>query len=162
VGGVADKDVGYRERLLTQAAGLGVAEAVVLEGRRDDVPDLMRGADLLALPSLSEGLPNAVLEAMAAGLPVVATAVGGCCELGENGRTLRLVPARDAGALAAAITALRRSAELRESLAEAARDFVAEHHSWERTVRELDELYAELLCRKSPRRARALGLVGAR
>ncbi|WP_435021049.1 glycosyltransferase [Tundrisphaera sp. TA3] len=72
-------------------------------GRRDDVPGLLRSADLLVLPSLWEGMPNAVLEAMAAGRAVVATAVEGSEELVRPGRTGWLVPSGEAGPLAEAL-----------------------------------------------------------
>jgi glycosyltransferase involved in cell wall biosynthesis len=76
-----------------------------LPGERHDVPELMRAFDVFALPSLGEGISNTVLEAMASGLPVVATQVGGNPELVEEGKTGTLVPPGDARALAAAARA---------------------------------------------------------
>jgi sugar transferase (PEP-CTERM/EpsH1 system associated) len=78
-------------------------DLVWLAGARDDVPRLMRGLDLFVLPSLAEGVSNTLLEAMASGLPVVATRVGGNPELMEEGRSGMLVPPADPHAMAAAV-----------------------------------------------------------
>lgn len=74
-----------------------------LPGERNDIPEMMRGFDLFVLPSLAEGISNTILEAMASGLPVIATRVGGNPELVEEGETGRLVPASDPIAMAEAI-----------------------------------------------------------
>lgn len=84
-----------------RAAGLG--HAVWLAGERADVPEVMRGLDVFALPSLAEGISNTILEAMASGLPVIATDVGGNPELVEHGATGSLVPPSDYVALADAL-----------------------------------------------------------
>jgi sugar transferase (PEP-CTERM/EpsH1 system associated) len=81
----------------------GAGSLAWLAGERDDVPRIMRGLDLFVLPSLAEGVSNTVLEAMASGLPVVATAVGGNAELVDAGRTGRLVPPSDPQAMAQAM-----------------------------------------------------------
>lgn len=88
------------ERLLAEAH---VLDQVWLAGSRDEVPELLRSLDLFVLPSQAEGISNTILEAMACGLPVVATEVGGNAELVTAGETGRLVPATDPVALAAAI-----------------------------------------------------------
>lgn len=88
------------QALLAQA---GLAERAWLPGARDDVAAILRGLDLFVLPSLAEGISNTILEAMASGLPVVATAVGGNPELVADGVTGTLVPSRDPDALAAAL-----------------------------------------------------------
>lgn len=88
--------------LLRQAEALDLAW---LPGEREDIPALMRGFDLFVLPSLAEGISNTILEAMASGLPVVATDVGGNPELVESGRTGRLVPPADPESMADAIRA---------------------------------------------------------
>jgi sugar transferase (PEP-CTERM/EpsH1 system associated) len=88
------------EELLRQENATGL---VWLAGARDDVPRLMRGLDLFVLPSLAEGVSNTLLEAMASGLPVVATRVGGNPELMEEGRSGMLVPPAHPHAMAAAI-----------------------------------------------------------
>jgi len=81
----------------------GLRHLAWLPGARDDVADLMRGMDLFILPSLAEGISNTILEAMACGLPVIATQVGGNPELVEEGITGNLIPAADPGALAEAM-----------------------------------------------------------
>jgi sugar transferase (PEP-CTERM/EpsH1 system associated) len=88
------------ESLLNEA---GWRDLAWLPGARDDVPELLQTLDLFVLPSQAEGISNTILEAMACGLPVVATAVGGNAELVVDGETGRLVPASDPEALAAAI-----------------------------------------------------------
>ncbi len=87
-------------------AAAGVRELAWLPGERADVPALMRGLHAFALPSLAEGISNTILEAMASGLPVVATAVGGNADLVVAGRTGLLVPPADAQALAQALVRL--------------------------------------------------------
>lgn len=134
-----------RDDLERQASAQGVADRVWLAGDRADVPDLVQLMDLFVLPSLGEGISNTVLEAMAGGLPVVATRVGGNPELVEEGRTGALVPVRDVGALADAIARLLTDDERRARYGAAARDFVARHFSWERCVEQYLGLYDELL-----------------
>jgi sugar transferase (PEP-CTERM/EpsH1 system associated) len=96
-----------------KARGLG--DVVELLGERSDVPDVMRALDVFVLPSLAEGISNTILEAMASGLPVVATDVGGNPELVTNGSTGYLVPAGDSRALAAAMLRYLDDAELRRA-----------------------------------------------
>lgn len=92
-----------RQQALAILAQAGALESAWLPGSRDDVPAIMRGLDLFVLPSLAEGISNTLLEAMASGLPVVATRVGGNPELMEEGITGSLVPPADPQALSAAI-----------------------------------------------------------
>lgn len=85
---------------------LGLDDSVHLLGNRDDVPDLLAAADVFVLSSLSEAASLSILEAMSAGLPIVATNVGGNSEIVRHGRTALLSPRGDAGAMAANLTAL--------------------------------------------------------
>lgn len=110
-----------RDAVRERAERLGVAERVLLLGAIEDVAPLLEAADIFALASDWEGNPVAVMEAMAAGVPVVATAVGGVPELVENGVTGLLVPAGDPAALAAALTAMAADAPLRRRFSQAAR-----------------------------------------
>jgi glycosyltransferase involved in cell wall biosynthesis len=99
----------------------GFADRLHLLGYREDVPDLLAAADVFAMPSLSEGLPLALLEAMFAGKAIVASEVGGIPEVISAGREGLLVPAGDASAIAAAVRELLSNAGRREQLGRAAR-----------------------------------------
>jgi len=103
---------------------LGLSSRVRLVGARRDVGDLLAQADVFVLSSRSEGFPISILEAMAAGLPVVASDVGGVAEAVVDGATGLLVPAGDPGSLADALQRLLRDAELRRSFGARGRDRV--------------------------------------
>jgi glycosyltransferase involved in cell wall biosynthesis len=134
-----------REELELAAATYGVRDYVHLLGSRTDVPRLLAISDLFVLPSLWEGLPNSVLEAMAAGLAVVATDVDGCSELVVNGKTGVLVRPGNADVLAAAITSLLLDDKRRQAMGQAGRERVAAYFSQEATVTAFEELYGRLL-----------------
>jgi glycosyltransferase involved in cell wall biosynthesis len=134
----------FQAALEREADGLGVRERVVFAGHRDDARALLAEADLVALPSWTEGFPLAALEAMAAGRPVVATAVGGTPEVVVDGETGVLVPPRDHEALAAAIGRLVADPELRGRLGEAGRRRVEERFSLEAMTRRMLAIYDEL------------------
>jgi glycosyltransferase involved in cell wall biosynthesis len=114
-----------RAALEARAATLGIGDRVRFLGHRRDVPALLASADLFVLPSLYEGLPLAVLEAMTAGVPVVATAIGGTDEVVRDGETGTLVPPADPAALAAAINRTLADRDRAARLAAAARSTVA-------------------------------------
>jgi len=122
----------------------GLLERAWLPGRRDDLPDLYRAMDLFVLPSLAEGISNTILEAMASGLPVVATAVGGNPELLEPGVTGALVPPRDPAALAAALASYLDDPERLRREGRAARRRARERFSIEVMVEAYRDLYREL------------------
>jgi glycosyltransferase involved in cell wall biosynthesis len=130
---------------------LGLERAVELCGPRRDVPDLLSRSDLFALASRSEGGPLSVLEAMAAGLPVVASDVGGVRELVVDGATGTLVPAGDPDALAAALELLLADPELRRRLGAAGRERVRERFDLSALRRAHLELYARELARHGAR-----------
>jgi glycosyltransferase involved in cell wall biosynthesis len=136
------------EEIKQAAADLGLAGEVHFLGARQDVPDLLQAMDIFVLPSYSEGVSLALLEAMAAGLPVIATAVGGTPEAVTDGVTGLLIPSRDAGALAEALERLLSDPALAKNLGENARKAVAEKFSLERLDREINEIYGELLEKK--------------
>jgi len=117
-------------------------------GRRSDIPDVLASSDIAVLPSRAEGLPNAVLEYMAAGLPTIASRVGGNAELVEDGVTGLLVPPEDSSAIAAALLRLLRDPDLSRKMAENGRKVAVENYSFERLIREVDALYTELLRRR--------------
>jgi glycosyltransferase involved in cell wall biosynthesis len=134
-----------RAMLEILASYLGVAGRIHWLGHRRDVPHLLPALDVFVQPSLHEGLPNAVLEAMAAGLPVVATAVGGTPEVVVDGITGLLVPPSDPDTLAQAITILLRDSGLRHKMARAGRERVAKHFAVKRMVEQTEQLYEQLL-----------------
>jgi glycosyltransferase involved in cell wall biosynthesis len=134
-----------RTELEALARGLGVADRCVFLGQRSDVPDLLAASDLVVLPSLFEGLPLSVLEAMAAERPVVATRIGGTEEAVAHEITGLLVPPSDPAALAAAIRRIRTDPLLAERLAVEGRKRVETQFSADRTARVIMQAYDDLL-----------------
>ena len=128
VGGTQDD---YALEAKTEARQSGVDSAILWTGRRDDVPEIMTALDVCVSASLEDNLPLVILEAMAAGIPVVATAVGGVPECVADNHTGTLVPPRDASALAGAIVRLLRDWKRRRYFAENGRRHVREHFSLE-------------------------------
>jgi len=128
-----------------QAKDLGLQANFLFLGRRGDVPAVLACCDIAVLPSLAEGLPNAVLEYLAAGLPVVASALGGNLEIIQDGTTGLLVPAQDSRALAEALIRLLNHDALAARIGTAGREYVKQNFSFERLVRDIDQLYTKLL-----------------
>lgn len=143
-----------RQRFEKLARELGVAERVTFLGQRRDVPDLLAASDVFVLPSLWEGLPLSILEAMAAGKPVIATEVGGTPEALTDGETGLLVAPSDPAALTTAIRRVLEDADLRSRLASQGRDHVRRAFSVQAMVRAVTAHYDELLgARGVPARA---------
>ncbi len=142
-----------RDELTALTAKLHLTEQVWFAGDRDDVPALLSCMDLFVLPSLAEGVSNTVLEAMAAGLPVVATAVGGNTELVTEGVNGALVPVADVPALSRVLAKLLTDDAGREALGRNARDGVRQRFNWPRTVAAYLQVYDELLSRPVAGRA---------
>jgi len=143
---------GEMRRDFEQAAeNAGAAPHFLFCGRRNDVSAILASCDVAVLPSAAEGMPNAVLEYMAAGLPVVATAVGGNLEVIEDGVTGLLVPPGDAVALGNAVARLLENPAFAERLAQNGRELVERKFSFERLTREVGELYEALLLAKGAR-----------
>jgi glycosyltransferase involved in cell wall biosynthesis len=134
-----------RERLEALARDRGVAERVRFLGRREDVAELLGACDVYVLPSLFEGLPVSVLEAMAAGRPVAATRIGGTDEAVVDGVTGRLVPPGDPPALAAALAAMLRDPEGLCSMGAAGRARVVERFSATTMGANVGRVYDEVL-----------------
>jgi glycosyltransferase involved in cell wall biosynthesis len=136
-----------REPLEILAEHLGIAGRVRFAGwlRGSDLIAAYHAANLFTYPSRHEGMPNAVLEAMASGLPVIATRIAGNEELVVEGETGLLVESENQQALEAALTALMADGSLRRQLGEAARDRVADRYPWDRITEE----YLEILKRVS-------------
>jgi glycosyltransferase involved in cell wall biosynthesis len=134
--------------LLAHAAARRVLHAFTFLGHRDDVPARLADADIFALASRSEAFPNAVLEAMATGLPVVTSAVGGMLELVDDGRTGLLVPVGDSLALADRLCRLMADPALALRLGDAAREEVRAHYSFDRMVAGFERVYVSELARR--------------
>ena len=130
----------------------GLAEAVVFTGFRSDVPDLLRAMDCFVLASTrTEGVPQSLLQAFAAGVPVVASAIGGIPEVVEDGKTGILVPPEDAATLARAIESVLGDRAGAEARARAARRLVEERFSHGASVARLLALYDEVIAKTAPR-----------
>lgn len=129
--------------LREQAAGLRLNGNVDFLGERRDVPALLAQASAVVLPSYSEGISLALLEAMARGLPVVATRVGGNAEVVADGETGFVVPARSPEALADALVRLHRDPQQGRRMGEAGRRRVERHFDVRQMVREYEALYEE-------------------
>jgi glycosyltransferase involved in cell wall biosynthesis len=140
-----------RRRLEATAHAFRLDGMVRFTGHRDDVPRLLAAADLLVLPSLYEGLPNVVLEAMRFARPVVATAAPGTTEVVDDGRTGLLVPVHDPPALAQAIRTLVQDPERAARLGAAGRARVEAEFRAETMIEQFAALYEDL--------ARARGLI---
>ena len=134
-------DGSRRHELEALARIKGVDRIVEFAGHRDDVPAVLAASDLFVLPSRSEAFPNGVIEAMAAGLPGVASAVGGLRDLIDPGRTGILVPAEDPQLLAAALKGLYEDPERAWEIGAAARAEVLARYSFERMIGAFADLY---------------------
>ncbi len=119
----------------------GVRELAWLPGERSDVPEFMRGLDCFVLPSLAEGISNTILEAMASGLPVLATDVGGNAELVTHGQTGEVLPSDDVDAMAQAIVRLAQQPERAAAMGRAGRADVERRFSLQSMVAAYQSLY---------------------
>ena len=133
--------------LKQEAKDLGIEEHVQFLGFRDDVPSILSVMDVFVLPSLSEGLSVALLEAMAAGIPTIATRVGGNPELVIDQRTGFLIPPRDTETLASKLLILLQDKELSRTLGDNGRKRVKDSFSFEAMVNNYQQLYERLLAR---------------
>ncbi len=134
-----------RAEVEAEVAASGIGDITWLAGARSDVPEVMRALDIFALPSQAEGISNTILEAMASGLPVVATDVGGNAELVAAGETGALVPAQDPHAMAQALLRYTADAALRQSHGTAGRQRVERSFSIDNMVERYTRLYQSLL-----------------
>lgn len=123
----------------------GAGDLAWFAGERPDVPEILRGLDCFVLPSLGEGISNTILEAMASGLPVVATRVGGNADLMVDGITGRLVPPADSGAMADAILRYLGDRAAAMGHGRAGRLHVEQQFSLGRMITRYERLYLELL-----------------
>lgn len=132
-------------------SGSGLSDRIFFTGFRSDSEALMKSFDIFCLPSLSEGLSSAILAAMAVGLPVVASRVGGIPELVEDGTTGMLVSPGDAVELAAKLGLLIEDRGLRLKMGKAGRKRVEEEFTSQRKLAQTEALYFELLDRRALR-----------
>jgi glycosyltransferase involved in cell wall biosynthesis len=135
----------YESRLRALACELGINDYVSFLGFRQDTPDLLQAADVLLLPSTNEGLPLAILEAQASGVPVIAAPTAGIPEVIEDGKTGFLVSADDHQSYAATIERLITDASRRDLISREALNFCRNKHGWAAFHQRMDALYAELL-----------------
>ncbi len=143
-------DGALRPKMEAEISAANIAPLCWLAGSRDDVPALLRGLDLFALPSLNEGISNTILEAMATALPVVATRVGGNVELVREARTGMLCPASDPHALASALLAYVSEPELARRQGGEARLVVERDFALARMVADYVSVYERVLAPATP------------
>jgi glycosyltransferase involved in cell wall biosynthesis len=129
----------------------GMTKNVILLGTRTDVSEIMRLSDVVVLCSHEEGFPNVVLEAMAAGRPVVATRVGGVPEIVEDEKTGLLVPPRDPEKLAEGIMRVLRDRRAAEAMGQRGLELVRERFTIEKMVTAYEKLYESLMLKKESR-----------
>jgi glycosyltransferase involved in cell wall biosynthesis len=133
------------DALRQQATQLGLEASVHLLGHRDDIETCLAGFDLFVLPSSNEGMGRALIEAMAAGLPVIATKVGGIPALVNHGVNGLLVPSGDAQALADALRSILEHPDMARKLGEAARQSIGARFGTSYMVQAIETLYEETL-----------------
>lgn len=134
-----------RDSLQQTAASLGIEDHVMFWGVRSDMPTVYASIDLLVLPSINEGMPMTIIEALAAGRPVIATRVGDVAKLIHHGKTGLLVEAADPAALGAAITQCIAEPDLRASLAAHGQRLVCASFSAEAMGQRYLEVYGEVI-----------------
>ena len=139
-----------RERLENLVDELGIREYVIFTGFVKSIPEIYSFSDIAVLSSWSEGLPQSLIQAMAAGVPVVATTVGGVPEVVIHEETGILVEAGDSEGLAEGIIRLLKNPELCKRLTEKAKQYVMDKYTMEHMIEKIEALYLELLKRKTP------------
>ncbi len=135
----------HRESLEQEVDKAGVRERVIFAGQRSDIPQLLVASDLFVLPTLTEALPTVLAEAMAARLPIIASAVGGIPEMITEGENGLLLPAGDSEALAAACIPLMADSSLRKAMGERGRLVVTEKFNIHVQNNNLKKLYLDLI-----------------
>lgn len=138
-------DGSLRAVLERRARDLNVAARVIFAGHRSDMPLVLDAVDIVALPSIYEGMPLTAIEASAMARPVVATCVDGTPEVIRDGRTGRLVPARDTAALARALLGLLRDPDAAQRMGRAGRDYVLHRFDLDTQVQATARVYRSLV-----------------
>jgi len=142
---IAAGDGDRRASLIAKATQMGLADAVIWAGTRDDIQDLLAAMDVWVMRSIREGLPVALLEAMAARKPIVATRVGGIPDAARDGLEALLVPTADPSALAAGIGTLLRDRDYADRLAGAARQRAVEEYGIVSVAARIEDIYRQEL-----------------
>ena len=131
----------WRTHLEEAVHKLGVQDLFTLAGHREDVPDIMRALDIVAIPSFHEAIPQSGLQALATGVPVVASNIGGIPSIIKDGETGRLVAMQDPAALANAIRETLEQHEKTQAMCMAGRRFMEREHSLENMLDRLEAIY---------------------
>jgi len=137
------------EELKERAKKNNIFDNILFTGRRRDIPEILASINIFVMPSIAEGLPNALLEAMAMGKPIVTTEVGGIPEIVKNGFNGLLVPPRDTLSLSKAIKELISNDRLAAKLGQAARDLVHDNLSIKAIAQKWQSLYLSILKEKA-------------
>jgi glycosyltransferase involved in cell wall biosynthesis len=143
-----------RRQLEAKAAALGISDSTMFLGTRRDVPEILQAADVFALPSVTEGLPIALLEAMARGVPSVATRVGGIPEVIVDDVSGFLVPAGNVSELRARLSQLLASSDLRSRIGQGGRERILARFEVVGMTRQYEEIYQDALRRRRSTLAR--------
>jgi len=136
-------------RRRNEAMTINIKENVVFTGYRNDVNKFMSAADVLVLPSLSEGCPVVVLEASASGIPVIASRVGGVPDLIDDGKTGIIVNPKNILDLEQALLKLKNNSELKLEMGKRARERVASEFTWDKICDKLETFYSEVIGQKT-------------
>jgi glycosyltransferase involved in cell wall biosynthesis len=130
---------------LKQAAQEMAGESIIFTGTRQDIPELLAASDLFVLPTLQDALPTVLIEAMAAGKPIVASNVGGVPEIVDDGTTGLLVPAAEPEALAQASIQLLQDRDRRKEMGQTGQAVASQRFDIHTQVKRLGDMYEELL-----------------
>ena len=141
---IAGREGNTTQELMTQVKESGLNDQIRFLGHREDIPDLLASADLFVFPSLFEGLPGAVIEAMALGLPVIASDIPSLREVVENGKNALLVPAASPKELAAAIDELLKDPGRMNRFSEKSREIFEQRFTLERYAERMLHLYHDV------------------
>ena len=136
------------EELKERAKKNNIFDNILFTGRRRDIPEILASINIFVMPSIAEGLPNALLEAMAMGKPIVTTEVGGIPEIVKNGFNGLLVPPRDTVSLSKAIKELISNDQLATKMGQAARDLVRDNLSIKAIAQKWQSIYLSILKEK--------------
>jgi len=138
-----------KEALMKLTDELGIAEHVIFTGFAEDIPEIYSCSDVAVLSSLSEGLPQSLLQAMAAGIPVVATKVGGVPEVVIHEKTGLLVESGDHEGLAKGIIRILQNRDEAEQMSRDARELILKEHTADKMIDKIEGLYKKLLSKKA-------------